>query len=798
MGASDDQMNKTRACVVALLLASAVAAPTLDRAVRDDVHTVHLLFSHHLDVGLNAGLEETEFCDGFATKIIQEYFDDFIPRAIRLADDMKDSAEPFAYTIHPWIASLYVDCVPWDILDGCKGRASGQLRCPSQQQVASFDEAVRAGRLLWADSPFNVDAGIIGEPSMVDGMVDIASSLNERYNLTKKERVWSNIDVPGFARSTIPLLRRAGITALSICANVGEPAFGPRKESLGTVPKDLVGNLNATMFRWRDPISSEDLLVLYHQSQHDNTWDIPLPSTFDTYGGYTRPDNMLITDSGVALASFIGSDNTGPPLTTWEVKRIFNKVRSIFPNAKIFGSTWDAFVADIPPQEIAALPEHSSEWGDEWLTGMPTDPVRLSTYRALMRARGACIASGACQIDDPVVRNFTRFAAKIPEHTQGVDAGGNLACIYKDILHTPCVGPQGSSLSNADFAKNHNSNKNIFPGADDSYLEARYFNTLAIQAVPLSHPLSHLLTAELAALEPRPPQVPAPLASSVPPAIKCQSKSSFASLNFTSSGSLDSLAFGTDSAEWNRLMDLRYITSTQHAPQAVDKAWSSTLLGLWSDTNTRDQLSDSCHVVVQLGFNSSLHKDYGAPLTVLVEYTLNPDSKRLDATFTWQNKSSTLLQEAMSVFSTPTQRAGYEWSIDSLGEWVSLTNVTEGGERYKHAAWSGIKYSSREPDAAALHISTLDAGMVCPVLNSVWDSRLTPEIALQQSCFDYGGRDGQLLRPITDTAIEGLGINLHNNRMGISGFAEWYPFGVGDRYQKQDETAQFRFVIEER
>ena len=120
----------------------------------------------------------------------------------------------------------------------------------------------------------------------------------------------------------------------SICANVGEPAFGPRNEAHGSVPKGLVGTdsegrlLNATMFRWRDPVSSEDLLVLYHQSQHDNTWDIPLSSTFDTYGGYTRPDNMLIAESGVALASFIGSDNTGPPLTTWEVKRIFNKVQS--------------------------------------------------------------------------------------------------------------------------------------------------------------------------------------------------------------------------------------------------------------------------------------------------------------------------------------------------------------------------------------------------------------------------------------------------------------------------------------
>ena len=56
--------------------------------------------------------------------------------------------------------------------------------------------------------------GIVGEPGMFTGLTDIATSLNERYNLTKQERVWSNIDVPGFVRSSIPLLKRSGITAL--------------------------------------------------------------------------------------------------------------------------------------------------------------------------------------------------------------------------------------------------------------------------------------------------------------------------------------------------------------------------------------------------------------------------------------------------------------------------------------------------------------------------------------------------------------------------------------------------------
>ena len=58
--------------------------------------------------------------------------------------------------------------------------------------------------------------------------------------------------------------------------------------------------------------------------------------------------------------------------------------------------------------------------------------------------------------------------------------------------------------------------------------------------------------------------------------------------------------------------------------------------------------------------------------------------------------------------------------------------------------------------------------------------------------------EAEYLHPVHDVMIAGLGFNLYNNRMGISGYAEWYPFGVGDRYQKEDETALFRFRIEEK
>ena len=208
-----------------------------------------------------------------------------------------------------------------------------------------------------------------------------------------------------------------------------------------------------------------------------------------------------------------------------------------------------------------------------------------------------------------------------------------------------------------------------------------------------------------------------------------------------------------------------------------------------------------CRLVVQVEFNNTLHQEFGAPATALLSYAVNPDEKRIDVNLTWQNKTSTMMPEATTVFHRPSLKPGYRWSYDSLGEWVGFSNVTQGGERYMHAAWTGIRYGAADPHAAStaasLQLRTWDAGMVCPVLNDRWDPSLTPEIALERNCFEYGKLRQAELHPVNDSMIGGMGINLHNNRMGISGFAEWYPFGVGSRYQKQDETAQFRFAIEE-
>ena len=785
-----------------------------------NVHTVHLVFSHHLDVGLNEALRFVGFCDGFATKIIQEYFDEFIPKAISLAQeiniDLKDDDDDngrFAYTIHPWIASLYVDCVPWDIKDGCPFNP-GKLKCPDATKVAAFDAAVHRGDLLWADSPFNVNAGVVGEPGMFEALFDIADTLNERYNLTKKNRVWSNIDVPGFARSSIPLLKQAGATALSICANVGNT----HGES-GSVPIEFVRNNNATMWRWHDPVSDEEILVLYHKAQRDTTSKIPLTSEFNTYGGFTRRDNTIVTPSGVALATFIAADNTGPPTSKKEVDAIFKTVKDIYPNAtKIFGSTWDQFVSDIDAAEIQALPRFSSAWGDQWVAGMSSDPGRIATYRAIIRARARCIESGKCHTKDPVLRNFTRFAAKNAEHTQGVEGGGNepgsQLCIWLALIHLPCTGDK--YWKNAAFETVHNTKRNIFPGADDSYIEDRLFNTLAIDGVPESHPLSAFLLQELNALSVK--QVKqVKQVKSVKPASKSHvsimttaNKTTVTcngtELHFSNTtGSLLNVKFGHGGSSWNKLMDYRYLTyrmashngvvcNKSTCPNPIAGAWSPSLLAIHIDPN------QTCNVKIEVGFNTTLHDDYGAPSKVSMVYNIESMVPKMNVTLTWYNKTTTRLSEATTIFQRPDMMQGYQWEMDKLGEWVAASNVTEGGQQYQHAVWSGIRYVEKSQQKG-LWINTLDAGLVCPILNQVADPSLTPEMAVQKSCDKYdikSSKDNHYQIQLTDAMIDGIGIHLHGNLFDISGFPQWYPFGIGDMKKEEDANEQFRFVIEER
>jgi hypothetical protein len=261
-------------------------------------------------------------------------------------------------------------------------------------------------------------------------------------------------------------------------------------------------------------------------------------------------------------------------------------------------------------------------------------------------------------------------------------------------------------------------------------------------------------------------------------------------------------------------MDLRYlkyrpldrkgvVCNDSTCPNPTAGAHAPTLLGFRSVGGSPQ--GQSCSVVLELGFDGSLHREYGAPSSVTAEYTIDPEAKRLNVSLTWRNKTATRMQESMAVFHRPAAKAGHFWEMDVLGEWTSPANVTSGGEQYQHALWTGVRYTTGDEGGGAvsprgLWLGSSDAAMACPVLNKVADSTLTPENSLLRACFkqDIRQHSGQQQR-VTDAMIDGVGISLYANLFTISGYPQWYPFGiVGSNYQEADETTLFRFSIEEK
>lgn len=642
------------------------------------VRHVHLVFSHHLDVGLDVNPNKiTKGCVGFATSIVRRYFDTYIPRAIDMANKMRlrtTSSRRFSYQIHPWIANLYVNCVSWSVSDGCENLSVSSVSCPSEEDVERFDDAVRRGDIVWSHSPFNVDPEIVGDPDLFVHLVTIANDLDARYGIERNAtRVWSNVDVKGFARSAIPLLKKAGYEALYVGQNGGPTPPAEAKTEKGLQP--VVGDKNATMFRWQDPTSDEEIVVMY----------------VDGYGGFASRDACIVTSDGIALASYYRSDNAGPPESVAEVDAIFDHLEYTFPHASIEASSFERFAREaLTSKVVNALPSTTLDWGDQWITGMSTDPFRLATYREMVRARRDCVNRGDCDPSSPSMRNFTRFIAKNVEHTQGVQneewspgIAGPLQDLNADRSH----------WSNEEFNKVHNADENKFFMGDWSWLENRVFNSLALSALGANHTLTHDIRRRLADLVPRRPDVSMlrDVTNWADEDISCGPTR----LRVASDGGLATLTRGASTAR--DLFQLTYVTYNESTEtwdprqnmtceqegcaNPESRVWVPETRSVHTNCTTDSDFS-SCVVVAQASFDPHLHDKYGAMTDVFVEYTLYASgTNTISVDMSWFDKRTTRLPESVMLSFRPTASSAfsdetYGWAIDVLGSWVSTEDVS--------------------------------------------------------------------------------------------------------------------------
>lgn len=104
----------------------------------------------------------------------------------------------------------------------------------------------------------------------------------------------------------------------------------------------------------------------------------------------------------------------------------------------------------------------------------------------------------------------------------------------------------------------------------------------------------------------------------------------------------------------------------------------------------------------------------------------------------------------------------------------------------KRGAWSGVRYTSKngQSPTGGIRIESLDAAMACPIMDG------NPNILGGSTPMGENTQPAHIALNVT-----GMALSLVHNLMPISGFPQWYPFGVGSAYQKQDEASKFRFVV---
>lgn len=158
------------------------------------------------------------FLSLFATRhwpaAADSYFDHHFPMAVTVGAALR--ALPGAggravpdrlnFMFQSWVVSMYLDC------------PTGMgLHCPTTAQASAFEGAIKAGDVTWHAFPHNAELEMM-DPSLIEAGLALTWALDDRFGLPRKQTL-SQRDVPGMTRSLIPLLTKAGVTAISIGVN---------------------------------------------------------------------------------------------------------------------------------------------------------------------------------------------------------------------------------------------------------------------------------------------------------------------------------------------------------------------------------------------------------------------------------------------------------------------------------------------------------------------------------------------------------------------------------------------------
>ena len=342
------------------------AAPT-GSGVDTRVATVLVVSKTHLDVGFT----------GTAAQVRARYLDEYFPRAMAVAERLRDRGGPerFRWTTGSWILSE-------------------ALEAADRAGRADLEQAIEHGDLCWHALPFTLHTEYC-DRSLLEHGLTLSAELDRRFG--RHTRAAKVTDVPGHTRGLVSVLADAGVDFLHVGLNPASAA--------PEVPN---------RFRWVDRAAvaadgdRPSIQVMYQPGGYGDVQVLDGPGV--DVPGPSGP---------VAVVVDLTGDNLGPRRAD-EVIAQWSALSHRFPSAQIAAATLDD-VAAVMAATAETLPVLDAEIGDTWIQGVGSDPGKTAGFRELCRLRRRWIDSGLVAADDPSLRAASTSLLCVAEHTWGLD-----------------------------------------------------------------------------------------------------------------------------------------------------------------------------------------------------------------------------------------------------------------------------------------------------------------------------------------------------------------------------------------
>lgn len=675
---------------------------------------LHVVYKTHLDIG---------FTD-LAQNVIDNYVEDFIPRAIRLGNERP---ETFVWTTGSWLMDYYL-----------------KLPTIAEEKKEDLREALRAGTIRWHGLATTTHCELMDE-TLFDYSLTLSQNLDKKFD--KKTIAAKLTDIPGHTLGIVPLMAKAGLKYLHIGVNAS------------TVVPDI-----PEMFVWRAKDGSE-IIVHYANDYGD---------------AFTR-------EGWEEMLYFAHShDNQGPPKSAEEIDEIITKLRAEYPDAEIIPSGLDDF-AEYAWSKKETLPVVEEEIGDTWIHGVGTDPMKVSQLRQLYRLRNQWLANEELTLDSQEYADFSDQLLMVVEHTWGgngnvflpdyhnyliedfkkarakdrievktegyLDYGGVLGMVAKNIhpddlsaKHSyrlmeaswqeqrdyitaaiACLTPERQAEVHASFAKNDLA---ITPLVQKEVLNVGYVYELP-NAIELSIGLNGGINY-----------------------LKVKGRELVA--NGTEFGGLSYERF--DEGNYQQFMN-NYCRLSRHTATWALVDYNKGGIEAYPDIfheiikpmvekGTIQITEEKVEITIDAVYKASDIKNWGLPERNRLTYVIDTKDGTIDGTYRWEGKQANRMPEGYWLETSLKVNNPYRWKMNKLSYNVSPYDVVSQGNRNLHAlSFEGMNYLGSD---AKLQIM----------------SETAPLVSM--------GRRGLLTFDQAQPSLnEGIFINLYNNTWGTN-FPDWF------------------------